>query len=147
MIATMRRIFAFVVFLTMAGSAAAQQAPSATEQAVGWLRTQWARVEKAGAPMAQQILQQYPARFADMQAQVARVRKLADRFSHDHKLPEKQALLQELWRVRGSLNLMALCSPDMVEQLTGLDTNQVKRMQSELATIRTKLITGKLSSP
>lgn len=143
----MRRIYALVIFLSIAGSAAAQQGPGATEQAVGWLRTQWARVEKAGRPMAQEILQQYPARFADMRGQVARVRKLAEQFSRDHKLPEKQALLQELWRVRGSLNLMALCSPEMVEQLTGLDAKQVKQLQTELATIRTKISTGKLSSP
>jgi hypothetical protein len=74
-----------------------------------------------------------------MKGQVTRVTKMAGQFSSDHKLEEKKTLLLELWRVRGSLNLLALLSPDMLHQLTGLDMKTLNAMQTQVNSARARV--------
>lgn len=129
--------------LALAQSKPPAQEQSAGQQALGWLQQQWKRVEDSGRPMAERIVREFPARFKDMEAQVANatasVAKYSQNFSDDHHLDQKKTLLLELWRVRGSLNLLSLLSPEMLHQLTGMDTKTLQSLQNQVAAARQKL--------
>ncbi|AIE86138.1 hypothetical protein [Fimbriimonas ginsengisoli] len=138
-----RRLILIVLISTLSAVGLAQQpGGSALDTASSWLRTQWQRVQNEGRPAAERVVRQFPERFKNMRSQIARISKLASDFSDDHHLTEKKELLVELWRVRGSVNLLALLSPDMLHQLTGMDTKTLTTLQSQLDGIRAKLSKG-----
>jgi hypothetical protein len=120
-------------------ASAQQTSPSALDTASTWLQTQWQRVQNEGRPAAERIVREFPARFKDMKGQVARLSKLAGQFSDTHHLEEKKTLLLELWRVRGSLNLLALLSPDMLHLLTGLDMKTLNAMRAQVSAARARI--------
>lgn len=132
------RVFILAALMATSAFAPAQE-QTATQGAVSWLQQQWKRVEDSGRPMAEKIVREFPQRFKDMKAQVANVSKLTASFSEAHQLPQKQALLVELWRVRGSLNLLSLLSPDILHQLTGLDAKTLQSMTAEVTALRERV--------
>lgn len=133
------RPFLFMVLVATAASASAQSSPSAGQQALGWLQTQWTRVQKEGRPAAERVVRQFPGRFRDIKAQVVRMTEVAGQMAEPQRFAEKRELLMELWRVRGSLNLLALCSPDLIHQITGLDTSDVASLEAQLSRARDRI--------
>lgn len=133
----MRRGALFIVLLGLTTLGAAQQSP--LDRATSWLSTQWTRVQKEGRPAAERAVRQFPTRFKDLKSQVARLSTVAGQFSDAHHLEERKAFLLELWRVRGSLNLLALCSPEVIHQVTGLDMKTLTALQSQIAAARERV--------
>lgn len=131
-----------VIFAMFAVSGAPAQTPDTTQRAVAWLQTQWTRVQEEGRPVAEKIVRQFPGRFRSVRAQVARLSQLATQVANPTRLNEKKDLMLELWRVRGSLNLLALCSPDVIHQVTGLDQKTLESLQNQVAAIRANLSSG-----
>jgi len=142
----MRAVVVFLILLSTTAFARAQTPPSLGQQAanyggqaLSWMQNQWTRVQKEGRASAEKIVRAYPNRFRDLKVQVARMSELAGQFSDAHRLAEKKALLEQLWQVRGSVNLLALCSPDVIHELTGMDLQQITALQSQLASLRARL--------
>jgi len=133
------RVLFFALSVAAAAASPAQQPQSTTQSAVSWLQQQWKRVEDSGRPVAEKIVREFPERFKDMKAQVSNVSKMAASFSEDHQLPQKKALLLELWRVRGSLNLLSLLTPDMLHDLTGLDPKALRAMEAQVSALRERV--------
>ena len=58
-------------------------------------------------------------------------------------LEQKRATLEQIWRVRKSLDMMALLSPEMLQELTGLDTSTLRSMEDQ-AVKMTDMVTLKI---
>jgi hypothetical protein len=131
--------FGQVASAQTAWDATTKAAQAAASQSAKWISVQWGKVQAHGKPMADRIVREFPAQFKNIPAQVTHLAELTAQISDPTRLGEKQRLLAELWRVRGSLNLLALCSPELVQQVSGLDMRQVAFLQSQVMALRSKL--------
>jgi hypothetical protein len=127
-----------VLLLCVAAGATAQN-PSPTQQAADWLQREWRAVQQEGRSAAERAVREYPQRFRAVKAQVARISQVAAQAADPRRLEEKKELLLELWEVRGSLDILALCSPDVVHQLTGLDTGAVTSLEAQVGRLRKRI--------
>jgi hypothetical protein len=77
---------------------------------------------------ADQLAKIYQAELKIIPGQVKKIVAEADTRLKGIEWQEKLNLALELWRVRSSLDLMVLLSPDVLSQLTGLTTRQVQHL-------------------
>lgn len=125
------------------GAAAAQtwsdRAASAEQASLAWLHHAWNVVQQEGAPAAERVIQEAPKKFKAVRKNLEGLSKKVAQFADGHHLQEKKALLLEFWRIRDSVNIMALLNPDTLETLTGIDHKEFQAMQAQLARVQKTL--------
>ena len=122
----MRRL-AFLVGLLLAAGASAQM-PS-WDDVVATAKTAWKRTVEAGRPLAQRIAKEAPERFRLAQRQAMALVAQGQKYANSADVQQKQALAAELWRVRGSLDLMALLDPQTLHML-GIDVPDLNKLRA-----------------
>lgn len=136
----LRHLF-FVLLLSGAAFAGAQQSP--LEQGSAFFQNAWKRVQAEGPAAAEKLIRSTPERFRRVKGQVGDLTKDVQVWARDRKLEEKKNLALELWRVRGSLDLMALLNPDILEQLTGIDGKTLRSLRSQVEKAQGLLARGR----
>lgn len=132
---TLRQLF---VGATIAvASLASAQTP--LEQGQTFFQNAWKRVQAEGPAAAERLVRATPERFKKVKGRVAELSKLTREWADEKKLEEKKNLALELWRVRGSLDLMALLNPDVLEQLTGIDAKTLRNLRAQTEKAQTLL--------
>ncbi|CAN5394858.1 hypothetical protein BH11ARM1_BH11ARM1_02010 [soil metagenome] len=119
----MRRFLIFLILVTVPTAALCQVDPLA------WCRKTWTTVQQVSSKAASEALKKAPATFKHVPDQVATFAKDLTVKVKSMKLEEREATAKELWRLRGSLNLMALVDPDVLEQVTGIDAAKLRSTQ------------------
>jgi len=142
----MRTLLAAMVLAT-AASAGAQQKSGALEQGAAFFRSAWGRVQKEGPVAAERIVRANEARFRDLRARAVKLTKTAEQFVDMKSLEERKMLLTQLWQLRGSLNLVALLEPTVMQQLTGLDPATVKALLATVTKATASLQSLKRAAP
>ncbi|MEZ0326978.1 MAG: hypothetical protein ACAH95_13845 [Fimbriimonas sp.] len=113
--------------------------PGVVQQGVSWIQGAWTTVQKQGKPAAEKLVREFPERFKAVPKRIGELHKRYGKSIADLKLEEKKAMIQELWRVRQSINLMALLDSGMLEQLTGIDSKMLKAAQQQVASLTQSL--------
>jgi hypothetical protein len=116
-----------------------QEAKTPLEQGASWLQSAWTTVQKQGKPAAEKVVREFPERFKGLPKRTAELQKRFSKSIGNLKLEEKRAMLQELWRIRQGLNLMALVDSGLLEQLTGIDTKMLKAAQQQIGALSQRL--------
>jgi len=109
------------------------KSPSMIDTGMSWLKQTWAAAQKQGAPIAEAAVRKYRLEFRQIPVRVRAITSAMARKYASMHLQEKEALLAELWRVRSSLDLMALLDPDLLHQLTGIDARALASMQTSVS--------------
>lgn len=122
----MRR-FALLAVLLVAGGAHAQM-PS-WDDVVATAKTAWKKTVEAGRPLAQRIAKEAPERFRLAQKRATELVARAQKYANSGDLEQKRALAAELWRVRGSLDLMALLDPQTLHMI-GIDVPDLTKLRA-----------------
>jgi hypothetical protein len=111
------------------------------EQGASWIQGAWTSVQKQGKPAAEKVVREFPERFKAIPKRAAELHKRYSKSVADLKLEERKAMIQELWRVRQSLNLMALLDAGVLEQVTGIDSKILKAAQKQVAALTQRFAT------
>jgi hypothetical protein len=129
-----------VVWLLVFGCLAAgfAQKPAQQESGfMGWVHDAWKTVQEKGRPAAEQFVRQWPKRFQSVKKEVTDLTKTVHDKVAAMDLEQKKNIALELWRVRKSLDMMALLDPSVLHSLTGLDTATVASMEKQVQTMIT----------
>lgn len=129
----------FAAGATLFMSAFAAHAQSPWDQGTAFLKSAWKRVEQEGPKAAEAAIRSAPERFKQVKTQVTGLQTQVQRWAKEKKLEERKNLALELWRIRGSLDLMALLEPEMLHRLTGIDAKTLKGLQSQVADLQSRL--------
>lgn len=124
------RFLAFFAIVASAGSAAAQL-PS-WDSVVATAKSVWKKTVDAGRPLAMRIARETPERFRLAKKQAFDLVKRAQKYAAGMDLDQKRALAVELWRVRGSLDLMALLDPQTLKMF-GIDVPDLNKLRNDVA--------------
>lgn len=135
----MRTITVVACLIALVTSAVAQQSAGPRPDPLGWMQAQWERVQREGRPAAERALRSAPAQFRRLRETVPALTKRVQAKVAAMNLDERRAMLLELWRVRGSLNLMALADPTLLESLTGIDAKTLRQLQAQAAKAQAQL--------
>lgn len=125
----MRRLVLFACLAVAATSGA--QMPT-WDGMVSSAKTAWKKTVEAGRPLAQRIAKEAPERFRLARKQAESLLKQADKSVKGMDLEHKKALATELWRVRGSLDLMALLDPQTLKMF-GIDVPDLTKLRADVA--------------
>lgn len=109
--------------------------PSALDCASTWLRSGGAEaLKRFKASQAEALVRTAPKQFAGAKAMVT---DLATKIQKGlgTSLTQKKNLLIQLWKLRGSLDVMALLDPHTLETLTGIDAKTLAGLQKTAATL------------
>jgi hypothetical protein len=104
---------------------------------MSWVSGAWKTVQEKGRPAAEGFVRQWPKRFQAVKKEVADLNKTVHDKVASMDLEGKKNVALELWRVRKSLDLMALLDPNVLHSLTGLDTAAVSSMEKQVASMIT----------
>lgn len=124
------RLLALLCCLASAAVAGAQG--SSWDAIVSTAKTAWQKTVDAGRPLAQRIAKEAPERFTLARKQAERLVRQAQRYGATGDLERKRDLAIELWRVRGSLDLMALLDPQTLKML-GVDVPNLAKLRADVA--------------
>jgi len=143
----MKRIFFLFLMLMVCVFALGQSSSTNNKQEdtgfMGWVHNAWKTVQEQGRPAAENLVKQFPKRFQNMKESVATLSKRAHTTIATMDLEQKRLLLLELWRLRKSLDLLTLLRPEVLQQVTGMDTSVLKSLEIE-ATHLTDFVTQKI---
>ncbi len=121
-----------LVFLALLILAAASQAQMPTwDSVVATAKTTWKKTVEAGRPLAQRIAREAPEKFRQARKQAESLIRQAQKYANSSDLEHKKALAAELWRVRGSLDLMALLDPSTLRML-GIDVPDLAKLRADV---------------
>lgn len=109
-------------------SGASAQAPT-WQSVVATAKTAWKKTVEAGKPLAQRIAKEAPERFRLAQKQATSLVAQAQKYATTGDLGQKRALAAELWRVRGSLDLMSMLDPQTLRML-GIDVPDLAKLRA-----------------
>lgn len=134
----MRPTFLVVALVALSSSSLAQSGqkesglglPSASA-ATSWIQNQWAKVQREGKPVAERIVREAPEQFQKIKQTAPSLMKRIEIWSRQGTPEQRAQLLGELWRLRGSLDLMALLEPETLENLTGIDAKLLKELRAK----------------
>ena len=104
-------------------------APSALDRATSWLCSGGQEaMKRLKASQAEVLIRTAPNHFAGLKATA---NDLATKIGKgmSASLTEKKNLALQLWRLRGSLDVMALLDPHTLETLTGIDAKTLTGLQ------------------
>jgi hypothetical protein len=127
MTSILRSFLAAAIF----GAAALAAAQSPLEQGIAFFQNAWKRVQSEGPAAAERIVRAAPERFRKVRGRVQELTKLTREWADEKRLEERKNLVLELWRVRGSLDLMSLLNPDVLESLTGIDAKTLRQLRAQ----------------
>ena len=130
------RALAFLACLTVVASSSAQM--PRWDNVVATAKTAWAKTVEAGRPYAQRIAKEAPERFQAAKRQATALVAQAQRYANSGDVRQKRALAAELWRVRGSLDLMSLLDPQTLH-LFGIDVPSLAKLRASVNAQLTKL--------
>ena len=99
---------------------------------MSWVHDAWKTVQDQGKPAAERFVRQWPKRFQDVKKQVGELSKRTHDRVTEMDLEQKKNLAIELWRMRKSLDLLTLLSPEVLHSLTGLDTTGLGALESQI---------------
>jgi hypothetical protein len=139
----MKPILRHLFFVLLLSGVALASAQSPLEQGSAFFQNAWKRVQAEGPAAAEKLVRATPERFKRVKGQVGGLTKDVQVWAKDRKLEEKKNLALELWRVRGSLDLMALLNPDILEQLTGIDGKTLRSLRSQVEKAQGLLAKGR----
>ena len=108
-------------------------AQSPTDRASAWLVNAWTTVKKQGKSAADRVVRESPAKFKDIKKQVQSVTRICAKGIDSLDLDGKKRVVEQLWRVRSSLNLLALANPNTLTYV-GVDPDQVTGLLSTVNT-------------
>ena len=130
------RSLAFLAFLAVAAPSSAQL--PTWDGMVATAKTAWKKTVEAGRPLAQRIAREAPERFRLARKQAEALVLQAQKYAAGMDLEHKKAIAAELWRVRGSLDLMALLDPQTL-RMFGIDVPDLARLRADVARQITRL--------
>ena len=123
------RALAFLLCLVVASSASAQL--PTWDNVVASAKMAWKKTIDAGRPLAQQIARETPERFRIAKNQALALVRQAEKFASSTDLQHKKEIAAELWRVRGSLDLMALLDPQTLKMF-GIDVPDLNKLRQSV---------------
>ena len=123
------RAFTFFLLLALGGAAQAQL-PS-LDGVMATARIAWKKSVEAGKPLAERIAREAPERFRLAKKQALTLVAQAERYAKSGDLEQKRALAVELWRVRGSLDLMSMLTPQTLKTF-GIDVPDLENLRTEV---------------
>ena len=123
------RAFTFFLLLALGGAAQAQL-PS-LDGVMATARIAWKKSVEAGKPLAERIAREAPERFRLAKKQTLALVAQAERYAKSGDLEQKRALAVELWRVRGSLDLMSMLTPQTLKTF-GIDVPDLENLRTEV---------------
>jgi len=123
------RALAFLACLVVASSAGAQM--PTWDSVVAGAKAAWKKTVDAGRPLAMQIAKETPERFRIAKNQAMLLVRKAEQFANSGDLQHKKELAAELWRVRGSLDLMALLDPQTLKMF-GIDVPDLTKLRQSV---------------
>ncbi len=132
----MSRVVVSIAAMLVAGAASAQSQNMA-EQAWGFVKSSWATAQKEGKVAADRFIRQFPEKFKDVPKDAKNFMVRWEKQIAALDLEDRKRLALELWRIRGSLNLLALASPSTLRMI-GIDSGPMQ----DLATGFTKMSEG-----
>jgi hypothetical protein len=127
----MRTILRHLIAVATLSASAFAGAQTPLEQGQSFFQNAWKRVQSEGPAAAERLVRAAPERFKKVKGRVGELTKLTQQWTEERKLEEKKNLALELWRVRGSLDLMSLLNPDVLEQLTGIDGKTLRNLRAQ----------------
>ena len=99
------------------------------DDVVATAKTAWKRTVEAGRPYAERIAKEAPERFRAAQKQAVGLVAQAQKIANSTDMEQKRALAAELWRVRGSLDLMSLLDPQTLHMI-GIDVPDLAKLRA-----------------
>lgn len=130
------RSVAFLACLIVASSAGAQM--PTWDNVVSSAKAAWKKTVEAGRPLAMQIAKETPERFRVAKNQALSLVRQAEKLANSSDLQHKKELAAELWRVRGSLDLMALLDPQTLKMF-GIDLPDLNKLRANVNRQLTRL--------
>ena len=109
------------------------------DKGIDWAVGMWKRAEKEGRPFAEKTIKQAPNYYKGVQKSLTDFAKRVEKGDIAKTMDEKKKLITELWRMRSAINLMSLLDPQVLKQLTGVDTKKFTEMQKTLQKTESKL--------
>ena len=125
----MSRAFAIVLLLSVAAASSAQL--PTWDGVVSTAQAAWKKTLEAGRPLAERIAREAPETFRVARRQAATLVARAQKYAASGDLEQKRALAVELWRVRGSLDLMSLLNPQTLHML-GIDVPDLTKLRTDV---------------
>ncbi len=122
----------FALALTLLTPGQQQPDKGTVQNSLSWLKSTWTRVQKEGAPAAERVIRQFPAQFKAVPKRVGDLVTTVDANWSSMRVEERKQLMVELWKIRHSVDLMSMLSPDVLEQLIGVDKKTLARLQTQL---------------
>jgi hypothetical protein len=123
---------ALVLLALLAVAAASNAQLPRWTQVVATAKAGWKSAVEAGRPLATRIAKETPERFRAARRRADDLLAQGDRYLKSGDLQHKQALVAELWRVRGSLDLMSLLDP-MTLKMLGIDVPDLTKLRANVS--------------
>jgi len=123
------RALAFLACLVAVTTAGAQL-PS-WDSVVASAKQTWKQAVEAGRPLAMRIAKETPERFQLAKKQAMSLVKQAQKAANSADLQHKKEIAAELWRVRGSLDLMSLLDPATLKMF-GIDVPDLNKLRADV---------------
>lgn len=125
------------ILLVMCSTGKAQQ--NQAEQAWGFVRSSWASVQKEGRAASDRIVKAFPDRFKGVPEDARKFIGRWEKQVSSLNLEDRKRLALELWRIRGSLNLLSLASPTTLRMI-GIDVGPLEKLSTEFMKMSEGLI-------
>ncbi len=129
--------WSILILFAMVHMANAQQ--SLAEQAWGFVKSSWATVQKEGRIAADRMVKEFPDKFKGVPDDAKRFIQRWDKQIASLNLEDRKRLALELWRIRGSLNLLSLASPTTLRMI-GVDVSPLEKITSDFIKMSEGLI-------
>ena len=118
----------------------APKAKAAPEESLFARARRWANraaiaTGKNGKAYAEGLVRKMPKAFAGVKSEVQGLVKRAGKDGALKDLDEKRRYVAELWRLRASLDLMALLDARTLETITGVDAKTIESLTRNLASL------------
>lgn len=103
-------------------------------RALTWARKSAYAMTKGGRAYAESLVRKTPKTFASVRKEVDGLASRVAKNETFRNLDEKRRYVAELWRLRASLDLMALLDARTLQMLTGIDMKTLEGLQKTLST-------------
>ena len=129
----------FLCLLPLLAFAQKKDEGNIVDKGIDWAVGLWKRAEKEGKPFAEKTIKKAPDYYKGIQKSLTDFAKRVEKGDIAKTMDEKKSLITELWRMRSAINLMSLLDPEVLKQLTGVDTKKFSEMQKTLQKTESKL--------
>ena len=118
-------LFVFCAVFAQAQSASSPQ--SRWQSALKSIKAGWSRVIQEGRPAAERLVKLAPEKYKDIKIQIGHFTEKLAKTPEVKAFQDKKDLVLELWRIRASLDLLALLDSDNLKAITGMEPPKFKR--------------------